>query len=416
MVLSRLGGTDGGAIPPDIAAELPAPDPSLVASANEDPEAFQDPLAGVPPMAPRPINALVLSEPPGNVTFDFEGISPKLEADIRSMVGLTSAWVARELDYELDGFTVVGRSTVRELVDSQVGDDAPFPRALLESEWQVAAGMAMGNVIYLKLDGPYLEYEPDWLRGTLLRIVAHELGHTLAGQLGQNAISDAPLWLKEGLAELQAAIVADAAGFDHYDWLRDEATSGARRIAAELDGLHASGPFSGGSTDPYLLGFLATDYLTSNGDLLPIADFWRLVGDGMPWKPAFSAAFGIDIEAFADDFELYRAANFPVYPGQILGTVSTANGSADPGVHVWACGVTSYECFHATTDLRGAFSVAVPSDRYRIQFGDAVDEYGIDYPPLEAMYFATDGNTFNENDATVLRVFASPVTGLEIRR
>jgi hypothetical protein len=116
-----------------------------------------------------------------------------------------------------------------------------------------------------------------------------------------------PTWLTEGSAELFGwTTVASAAGVN-LGVIR-EAYS---RISFEgsLQDFEESLRFRSNSSHSYPLGFLATDF-AARGKMAPVFQYYRLVGQGMPWKDAFARSFGITIEYFYEQFEAYRANGY----------------------------------------------------------------------------------------------------------
>jgi hypothetical protein len=170
------------------------------------------------------------------------------------------------------GGAVVTRPTDVLLTDH---DHCPSSRG----QHPEAAGITIDGkkICLFTADTPTLQV-PTFLRQT----AAHEAVHVLQGQLG--CAAPLPGWLIEGMAEDLSwrTILAD-----------DETT--LKRWA----GMEQGQKFSGGLNYGTAMGAVLD---LDGGRPARLVDFCRAVGEGAPWRLAFSQAFGASADQYAARF------------------------------------------------------------------------------------------------------------------
>jgi hypothetical protein len=117
------------------------------------------------------------------------------------------------------------------------------------------------------------------------------------------------VWLVEGSAEdfSWTAYLAKQ-GMDH-DLVRDALIFDAKP-AGTLKSLEDNGVFNSSRYAGYALGLLATEYAVKSKGLRAVTDYYRAVGEGVPWRDGFARYFGLTPDYFYDQFEAYRANGF----------------------------------------------------------------------------------------------------------
>jgi hypothetical protein len=147
---------------------------------------------------------------------------------------------------------------------------------------------------------------------------AHELFHQVEGQLAGAKNAGSFYWLKEGTADLAGALVAERLGWQSLDkWKIDQVN-----ILRKAD-RHAS-PQEILITDlakwtklmedklyPYQMSDLMVFYLMTQakaGGYRAIAEYYRLLGQGVPNVAAFTRAFGLPPADMVAGFQAWFAA------------------------------------------------------------------------------------------------------------
>lgn len=95
--------------------------------------------------------------------------------------------------------------------------------------------------------------------------------------------------------------------------------------------------------------------------------------------------------------------------GSVLGKVTRSDGSAYPGIHVYACPIPPGLCGYALTGSDGNYSIQVPNGNYRVQFGRTSVGENPDG------FFSTSGFTTNVNQAARVIVSGKPVEDISVR-
>ena len=166
-----------------------------------------------------------------------------------------------------------------------------------------AVATAAGGVIRI--------YGPRFLeRDTTSRrlIVLHEYFHTVQSRLSAGRSGAVPLWLREGTARYVEYGVAGDHGYLDYGRRRASEVRGSRALESLQAYEEQGGPtFRGESGGAYVVGFLASEYLESlKGRQAVQRDFWTALRTSADWRAAFTTVFGVSVDQFYADFEVYR--------------------------------------------------------------------------------------------------------------
>lgn len=163
---------------------------------------------------------------------------------------------------------------------------------------------------------------------------AHELVHQLQFQLAGRNIAKSFYWLKEGMADLVGAAVAEKVGYQSLDkWKLDRANTLRKAdkyvspqdiITTDLDRWTG---FIERKLHPYQVADLMVFYLMSQAKTdgyRPLAEYYRLLGQGVDNDAAFLRAFGLDARAVDAGFRGWFA--------ELTGSAATIEIIAPPNV------------------------------------------------------------------------------------
>jgi hypothetical protein len=148
-----------------------------------------------------------------------------------------------------------------------------------------------------------------------VRVLAHELVHTVQYDLANGRRGTSDQWLREGLAEWIAYRVVNALKMGTFSQRSALAFSRVRkaenlgplprlsqmatfRTFAELRSSHGQGPL-------YDQTFIATDFLIQCSGLEAVLQYFRLFAQSDNRLGNFRAAFGKDLSTFEEEFGLY---------------------------------------------------------------------------------------------------------------
>jgi hypothetical protein len=272
-------------------------------------------------MAAAPVGAA----PPADEIFTFGEDVPEADREkVRRAVTYAIRQAETEGEFPLP--RVYAYSNVDQLAEAMSKCvDAQGVVFAFKNLWQNTGTIAVaftGN-FFIYAGGPHWQ---DVSTAQVVQTVAHEYFHVLQRDLTKlespprtdptapvktNCLGSGhdrgPTWLTEGSAELFGWLtVANAAGVD-LRVIRE--AYGSIVFDGDLKALEESLLFRSSSDHAYPLGFLATDF-ASKGRMGPLFQYYRLVGQGVPWKDAFSRSFGATIEYFYELFEAYRAKGY----------------------------------------------------------------------------------------------------------
>ena len=165
--------------------------------------------------------------------------------------------------------------------------------------------VATGGAGAIRIYGPrFLDRDATTRR----LIVLHEYFHTVQARLSAGRGGSIPLWLREGTARYVEYGVAGDHGYVDYGRRRSAEVRAARGLESLQAYEDQGGPtFRGESGGAYVLGFLASEYLESlKGRQAVQRDFWAALRTSADWRAAFTTVFGVSVDQFYADFEIYR--------------------------------------------------------------------------------------------------------------
>ena len=140
-------------------------------------------------------------------------------------------------------------------------------------------------------------------------LVAHEYFHVLQSHTAPGA--RAPTWLEEGSASYADTVylgVVDPSSTvgESLQRRRQFALLGPAYSTGALASVETYEGFHGTRRSNYGLGFLAADWLASHAGERALIEYYRLRTSVETWESAFESAFGISVEHFYEQFEVYR--------------------------------------------------------------------------------------------------------------
>ncbi|HWQ62194.1 MAG TPA: hypothetical protein VN521_07775 [Negativicutes bacterium] len=134
-------------------------------------------------------------------------------------------------------------------------------------------------------------------------VTAHELFHQIEYQLAGENANRAIYWLKEGTADLIAALVAEKIGYrsldnwkqNQIDALRKAGTNASVQEILSTD-MHGWTKMLEAKMDPYPMADLMVIYLMTKskaGGYATILEYYHMLGRGLSNTAAFEQAFGL---------------------------------------------------------------------------------------------------------------------------
>jgi len=244
-------------------------------------------------------------------------------------------------------------------------------------------------------------------------VLDHEYFHLLQYQvagfgddLDGYARARGPRWLLEGMADYAEALYRGEVGPRTYQELRDEnafsAASWAGTLEATGDQIFA---------EDYVLGFLAVELLVQRAGEEALLAFYRTISIGLSWREAFSSVFGVGVDEFYEEFELYRAENQPsVYT--ISGSVVGPRGDGLRRITLVAVSSDGAYSTYSLSVADGRFVIAVPVEGWYY--------ISIHPPPTDACtllgwYEEDIGFTASRRHASGIGVQGGNVEGITVR-
>ncbi len=151
-----------------------------------------------------------------------------------------------------------------------------------------------------------------------VRVIAHELMHTVQYRLAEGRRSTSDQWLREGLAEWVSYRVVHSLCLGHFPQKLSLAASRVRQVNAHhpLPRLSLMVTFRGfaelranlGNPFTYDHALLATDFLIEHHGLQSVIDYFRLFAQSDDRLENFRAAFGKDLSTFEEEFRRHVQA------------------------------------------------------------------------------------------------------------
>ena len=209
-------------------------------------------------------------------------------------------------------------------------------------------GLAPRRAIFLALsECPEADEYGEFLAHEYFHMLQDEAGHRIGSQ---RWLSD---WLREGSAVYAGGLFQEEQG---------RRTLSALRQVARLEWRSLEGS---PTLSPYMVGYLAADWLEARAGPKALLEFFRLGQH----RVAFETAFGLSVDSFFDSFERHRQEVAAPYAWVVAGRVVGPDGMPVEGMEVhigvrieerlWSAGMTE-------TDSQGEFELSVPGSGYTV--------------------------------------------------
>jgi hypothetical protein len=146
----------------------------------------------------------------------------------------------------------------------------------------------------------------EYFHGIQLKLIGGRYGDLIHQGNGSDALF--AQWILEGGAEFVGAMVGDSTGV--LDYATARAATGVGRFN-NSPAFTRSSPLSaiftnGGDSDPYGIGWIATEFLVSEIGMPHYLQIYRDFSDGRSMSDAFKSAAGVSLEDFYSMFEEIR--------------------------------------------------------------------------------------------------------------
>ncbi len=124
-----------------------------------------------------------------------------------------------------------------------------------------------------------------------------------------------PAWLTSAIEGYLRQAYLSFAGLSDTVARRQQLIGSAARISQPLAELETSAALAeAGSDASWGLSFFAAELLTQLAGDRALLEYFRMLPDSNDWREAFETAFGIDVEQFYGEFEVYRTQEAPPWP------------------------------------------------------------------------------------------------------
>lgn len=216
----------------------------------------------------------------------------------------------------IDAYVAFHKMDFQVPVGSGFGGEASIREILQERR------DTLGHEFWGTFEGPAVFIYGEFFlsdRGSRLASIAHEHYHAIQtlGVEGSDGIKHiGPEWLTEGSARYVQIRTLEHAGLSDLSTAMEASDIAAvRTFTRSLQSLERTEAFfalPNRGLIGYGLGALAVSLLAENyGGLSALTRYYRSIEPGTTWEEAFENTFGISIEDFYQEFEDYRAENFP---------------------------------------------------------------------------------------------------------
>jgi hypothetical protein len=144
-------------------------------------------------------------------------------------------------------------------------------------------------------------------RGRRVRLLAHELVHSMQYRFGGGTRGESEQWLREGFAEWVACRVADHLRLGRFDDIRDQVLSPLAQVPlgtppAPLAGLSTFAQWTEAQRRSdgrlYAQAFLGVELLVTEHGISRLVRYFEQFSGGTDRRQAFSSTFGMDLRAF----------------------------------------------------------------------------------------------------------------------
>jgi len=183
------------------------------------------------------------------------------------------------------GLVAEGKIRVRLYASS-----AEFRKAVGAEKGSLTVGIAYSS-------GDYLEMDASGLLESPRKVLAHEITHVLLGQHLGSKIETLPLWLNEGLAQVESGPLPLSA----REALWEAASRGSLPALSSLEGEFPDEEEAKGLA--YVQSEAAVEFLRDRYGKEAISKLLGLLREGKGFDEAFSEAMGTTFPEFAGEWE-----------------------------------------------------------------------------------------------------------------
>lgn len=240
--------------------------------------------------------------PAGDFRYNIADNVPAEEIDlIKTGLGMADRFMEAELG---GGLTEAERRDITvKIVATGVGNQEPGGGGGGATAFSDAKARPFFDVAH-----PQWNQDSSWrgwtTRADSMKTVAHEYTHIWQGSLGaiSGIYQPLPGWINEGLAEYLGYVVMEDAGEMDWDDIRPFVLQGALNDQLDV-------PLNEVDTWAGHVGLIAIDWLvaSSPNGLMSLRILGDEVGKGRSSAQAFRTAFGLEMEEFYRQFEVWRA-------------------------------------------------------------------------------------------------------------
>ncbi len=263
------------------------------------PEPVPSPPA--PPQSPPPPAPTL----PAGVQLVVQGALPEAERDqITDLVSYSAQEIERLFGTAFGGRRVLVSDDLEWILDRQAEVAGRFqrPRNEWRAAWQAGNfGTVYGTTVLIYWAAPWQQSGVP----NRLKVMAHEIFHSLQSQWAPQMQGSEIYWLVEGTAEVVGYRVAAERGYLNYKASIADWKTRTRPVKLQLQALERDWPPAFYST-VYPLSALACDYLVGEQGLAKYSSYFKLLGIGTPWQEAFEQSFGKTVSQFYTEFAAYQ--------------------------------------------------------------------------------------------------------------
>jgi hypothetical protein len=252
----------------------------------------------------------------------FSNVIPNSSYDInvdKSYPSSEIAWIKEMLSFTKGSFPVLKNNSIKIFVSGS----GEWAKRTLENErlwvgnpnskypcdsFATSEGSCAGDNIIL-LSFYNVEENQDWYVQRR-SIPAHELFHIVQDYLSEMSFNlgpghpkAIPTWLIEGSANYYGFYVVNRMGFNDYK----EGRSSQSWFNYEYGTKIPLAKYNDFSTDPYIIGQLATEYLVASAGFESLMNIFKLSKTEKTFSSAFKKAVGISLDEFYLKFESSRS-------------------------------------------------------------------------------------------------------------
>ena len=243
------------------------------------------------------------------------GADTAMVEDVQKTIDVFNSILKVDMGTELTRDVSVIICPTRESYAGVLRRELGQSQEMAERNAAVTGGMSGGSRLVVAINGGAAKVETGLGRAQL---TAHELFHQTQSQLSKDKKGKGLYWMSEGTADLIGAWVAEKRGFQSMEkWKLDRLNvirkAGAHVAPAEI--LHTDLPkwtrLMEKKLYPYEMSDLMVFYLTNQYATInpfnKIADYYRLIGQGVDGDQALLQAFGVGVGEYVGGFRAWLA-------------------------------------------------------------------------------------------------------------